>query len=167
MQAKPVTHSVPDICDDFADRISVLEPLFRNYGASKRFAGEIVTVKCFEDNSLLRELVGQDGRGRVIVVDGGGSLRHALLGDLLAAKAADNGWQGMLINGCVRDVELLSTIGLGIKALNAHPVKSEKRGEGQLNVPVSFAGVRFRPGQYLYADLNGAVVAEELLDAKF
>lgn len=160
-------HSVPDICDDFPDRISVLEPLFRDYGANKRFAGEIVTVKCFEDNSLLRDLVGQDGRGRVIVVDGGASLRHALLGDLLAAKAAENAWQGLLINGCVRDVEILATIGLGIKALNAHPVKTEKRGEGQLNVPLSFAGVHFRPGEYLYADLNGAVVADGLLGVKF
>jgi regulator of ribonuclease activity A len=108
---------------------------------------------------VLRDVVRTEGRGRVIVVDGGGSLRRALFGDMLAAKAEENGWQGVVINGCVRDVGILETIDLGVKALNCHPVKTDKRGEGQLNVPVSFAGVNFKPGQYLYADKNGAVIA--------
>jgi regulator of ribonuclease activity A len=162
-----MTHSVPDICDDFPDQIQVLEPLFSNYGKMGKFSGEIVTIKCFEDNSLVRELVSSPGEGRVIVVDGGGSLRHALLGDLLAAKAERNGWQGIVINGCVRDVEILQTINLGIRALNCHPLKTEKRGEGQLNTPVSFAGVRFRPGQVLYADANGMVLARRDLGVAF
>lgn len=162
-----MTVSVPDICDDFFDEISVLAPLFRDFGGKGRFNGEIVTLKCFEDNSLVRDLVRSEGRGRVIVVDGGGSLRRAMLGDLLAAKAAENGWQGLLINGCVRDVEILETIDLGVKALNSHPVKTDKRGEGQLNVPVEFAGVRIHPGQYLYADSNGVVVAPRDLGVDF
>ena len=159
--------SVPDICDDFHEELKVLDPLFADFGAKLRFSGEIVTVKCFEDNSLVRDLVGTEGNGRVIVVDGGGSLRRALLGDLLAAKAAKNGWQGLLINGCVRDVEILETIDLGIKALNAHPVKTDKRGEGQLNVPVEFGGVRIVPGRYLYADQNGVAVAFRDLEVDF
>ena len=159
--------SVPDICDDFHEELKVLDPLFSDFGAKRRFSGEIVTVKCFEDNSLVRDLVGTEGNGRVIVVDGGGSLRRALLGDLLAAKAAKNGWRGLLINGCVRDVEILETIDLGIKALNAHPVKTDKRGEGQLNVPVEFGGVRIVPGRYLYADQNGVAVAFRDLEVDF
>ena len=159
--------SVPDICDDFFEEILVLDPLFRDFGGKSRFSGEIVTVKCFEDNSLVKDLVGTEGNGRVIVVDGGGSLRRAMLGDLLAAQAAKNGWQGLLIYGCVRDVEILETIDLGVKALHSHPVKTDKRGEGQLNVPVEFAGARIVPGRYLYADANGVVVAYRDLEVDF
>ena len=162
-----MTLSVPDICDDFFDEIQVLEPLFSDYGGMHKFCGEIVTLKCFEDNSLVRDRVRSEGRGRVIVVDGGASLRRAMLGDLLAAKAAENGWQGLLINGCVRDVEILETIKLGVKALNCIPVKTDKRGEGQLDIPVSFAGARIQPGQYLYADTNGIVIANRELGIDF
>ncbi len=162
-----MTYSVPDICDAFIEEITVLEPLFSDYGGKRKFGGEIVTIKCFEDNSLVRDAVRSEGFGRVIIVDGGGSQRHALLGDLLAAKAAENGWQGLVINGCVRDVEILENIDLGVKALNAHPVKTEKRGEGQLNVPVSFAGAIIRPGQYLYADANGVLVSARNLEVDF
>ena len=111
--------------------------------------------------------VRQANPDEVIVVDGGGSLRHALLGDLLAAKAAENGWSGLVINGCVRDVEILEGIDLGIRALSCHPVKSEKRGEGQLNVPVHFAGVRFTPGSFLYSDSNGMILASQDLGVEF
>jgi regulator of ribonuclease activity A len=155
--------SVPDICDDFLPSLQVLEPLFTDYGGQHKFYGEVVTLKCFEDNSLVKQTLGTDGRGRVLVVDGGGSLRCALLGDILAASAAKNGWQGVLINGCVRDVEILRTIDLGVRALNCHPLKSNKRNEGQLNVPLRFAGVNFEPGQYLYADDNGIVIAQNQL----
>jgi len=160
-------YSVPDICDDFIDEITVLEPLFSDFGGKNRFCGEVVTIKCFEDNSLVRDAVNSNGRGRVLVVDGGGSLRHALLGDLLAAAAAENGWQGLLINGCVRDVEILETIDLGVRALNSYPVKSEKRGQGQLNVSVAFAGARIQPGNFLYSDANGVIIAMRNLDVKF
>ena len=153
------SYTVPDICDDFIEEISVLEPLFSDFGGKSKFSGEIVTIKCFEDNSLVRDAVRSEGRGRVLVVDGGGSMRHALLGDLLAAAAAENGWQGLLINGCVRDVEILETIDLGVKALNCYPVKTEKRGEGKLDVNVTFAGARIQPGNFLYSDANGVVIA--------
>lgn len=159
--------SVPDICDEFIDEISVLEPLFADFGGREKFSGEIVTIKCFEDNTLVGDAVKSPGEGRVLVVDGGGSLRHALLGDLLAAAASENGWQGLLINGCVRDVEILETIDLGVKALNIHPVKTEKRGEGRLNINVTFAGATIRPGSYLYSDANGVVIAERNLELEF
>lgn len=162
-----MTYSVPDICDDFIEEISVLEPLFTDFGGKVKFSGEIATIKCFEDNSLVRDAVRSPGRGRVLVVDGGGSLRRALLGDLLAAAAAENGWQGLLINGCVRDVEILETIDLGVKALNSHPVKTDKRGEGQRDINVSFAGATIRPGHYFYADANGIVVAARNLNVDF
>jgi len=162
-----MTHSVPDICDEFIEELSVLEPLFSDFGGKHKFSGEVVTIKCFEDNSLVRDAVRTPGHGRVLVVDGGGSLRHALLGDLLAAAAAENGWQGLLIYGCVRDVEILETIDLGVKALNSHPVKTDKRGEGQLEVNVSFAGATIRTGNYLYSDANGVVVATRNLQLDF
>lgn len=155
-----MTFSIPDLCDDFLTELQVLEPLFTEYGDKEKFSGEVVTIKCFEDNSLVKQTLSTDGTGKVMVVDGGASLRRALLGDMLAAMAVDNGWQGLVINGCVRDVEILKTIKLGVRALNCYPFKSEKRNEGQLNVPVAFAGVSIQPGQYLYADENGIAVAK-------
>ena len=156
--------TVPDICDDFLPELQVLHPLFTEFGAKEKFYGEICTIKCFEDNSLVKQTLGTNGQGKVLVVDGGGSLRCALLGDMLGAMAAENGWLGVVINGCVRDVEILKTIDLGVRALNCHPLKSNKRNEGQLNIPISFAGVDFEPGQYLYADENGMVVANTKLE---
>jgi regulator of ribonuclease activity A len=159
--------SVPDICDQFPDDITVLDAAFHDFGGRERFSGEIVTIKCFEDNSQVGEAVRQPGEGRVIVVDGGGSMRRALLGDVLAAAAAENGWQGLLIHGCVRDVEILRTIDLGVKALAACPMKTDKRGEGQSGVPLRFAGSLMEPGQYLYADANGVVIAKQELGIDF
>ena len=159
-----MSFTVPDICDDFLADLQVLEPLFIEFGGKEKFCGEIVTIKCFEDNSLVKQTLGTDGHTKVLVVDGGGSLRCALLGDMLGAMAAKNGWQGVLVNGCVRDVEILKNIELGVRALKPHPLKSEKRNEGQLNIAVHFAGVDFKPGQYLYADENGIVVARSKLD---
>ena len=155
--------TIPDLCDDHPESVRVLEPLFRDFAAKRKFCGEIITIKCFEDNSLVKESVQTPGHGRIMVVDGGGSLRCALLGDMLAEAAASNGWTGLLINGCVRDVEILGTIDLGVRALHAYPVKSEKRGEGQMNVSLRFAGVDFTPGQYLYADENGLMISSECL----
>ena len=159
-----MAYTTPDICDDFSDELQGLEPLFTEYGGGGKFSGEIITIKCFEDNSLVKQTLGTDGRDKVMVVDGGGSLRCALLGDMLGAMAAQNGWQGVVINGCVRDVEILKSIDLGVRALNCHPLKSNKRNEGQLNVPVRFAGVNFKPGQYLYADENGIIVSNTKLN---
>ena len=155
--------SVPDICDQFLPQLQILEPWFRPYGGRLKFSGEIVTIKCFEDNSLVKQNLATDGTGKVRVVDGGGSLQCALLGDMLGAMAAKNGWRGLVINGCVRDVEILKTIDIGVSALNSYPRKSEKKGIGDLNIPIHFAGVDFKPGQYLYADENGIVVARQKL----
>jgi regulator of ribonuclease activity A len=154
---------LPELCDQFEELVNVVEPIFTNFGAKERFSGEIVTLKCFEDNSKVRELAGQDGTGKVLVVDGGGSLRRALLGDMLAEKAAANGWEGMIIYGCIRDVNAIATIDLGVQALAAHPMKTEKRGLGDINQDVHFGGVTFVPGHYIYADNNGVLVAPHLL----
>ena len=149
----------PDLCDAYPDLIQVLEPMFSNFGGRDSFGGPITTLKCFEDNSKVREQVEQPGEGRVLVVDGGGSLRRALLGDMLAAKAARNGWAGLLIYGCVRDVDALAQTDVGVQALASHPLVTEKRGLGDIDVPVTFAGVTFHPGHYLYADNNGVIVS--------
>ncbi|MBL4609064.1 ribonuclease E activity regulator RraA [Halopseudomonas sp.] len=152
----------PDLCDAYPD-VLVLEPMFSNFGGHDSFGGQIVTVKCFEDNSVVKEQVDLDGRGKVMVVDGGGSMRRALLGDMLAEKAAKNGWEGIIVYGCVRDVDVLAQTPLGIQALASHPMKTDKRGIGDLNVAVTFAGVTFRPGEYVYADNNGIIVSPEAL----
>jgi len=151
--------SVCDLCDLHENSIQVAESLFRNYGAKTIFGGEIVTIKCFEDNSLVKDMVATRGEGKVIVVDGGGSLRRSLLGDQLAGKAVENGWSGLVINGAIRDVEVIAGLDVGVKALNAIPLKTEKRGLGDMNIPLSFAGVTFSPGAYLYADTNGLIVS--------
>lgn len=152
----------PDICDDYPE-VQVVEPGFQNFGGIDAFGGEVVTVKCFEDNSVVKEQVGQPGNGCVMVVDGGGSKRAALLGDMLAEKAAANGWAGLIIYGCIRDVDVIGKTELGVQALGTHPRKTDKKGIGDLNVPVTFGGVTFRPGQYVYADNNGIVVSEKKL----
>jgi len=162
-----MTYTVPDICDDFLPCLQVLEPLFLDYGGQAKFYGEIVTIKCFEDNSKVKQILATNGKGKVLVVDGGGSLRCALLGDMLAAMAAANGWRGVVVNGCVRDVEILKTIDLGVRALSCHPLKSNRRDEGQLEIPIRIAGANIEPGQYLYADENGMVVSRARLDIDF
>ncbi|MBD9379075.1 ribonuclease E activity regulator RraA [Pseudoxanthomonas sp. PXM04] len=154
--------TTPDLCDTHP-HVQVAEPLFRGYGGRVAFHGAIATVRCHEDNSRVRELAGTPGQGRVMVVDGGGSLRRALLGDQIAATAARNGWAGFLIHGAVRDVEVLAQLDLGVQALAAHPMKTEKRGLGEVDVPVCFAGVDFHPGHWLYADANGVIVSARKL----
>ena len=153
----------PDLCDAYPDLVRVLEPMLHNFGGRDSFGGEIVTVKCFEDNSLVKEAAGTDGKGKVLVVDGGASLRRALLGDMIAENAVKNGWEGMIIYGCIRDVDAIAALNLGVQALGAIPLKTEKRGIGDLNIPVTFGGVTFNPGEYVYADNNGVVVSAEPL----
>ena len=152
-----------ELCDAHADVLAVANPVFKSFGGRRRFAGAIATVRCFEDNSLVRERLAEPGEGRVLVVDGGGSLRCALLGDQLGALGVRSGWSGVLVWGCVRDVVALGAMELGVLALAAHPLKSVKRGQGEREVAVSFAGVTFRPGQRLYADADGLVIAPEAL----
>jgi len=153
----------PDLCDAYPD-VQVVEPLFSNFGGRDSFGGRIVTLKCFEDNSLVKEQVELPGQGKVLVVDGGGSLRCALLGDMLAEKAAKNGWEGIVVYGCIRDVDIVAQTDLGVQALASHPRKSNKRGVGELDLVLNFAGVTFRPGEYLYADNNGIVVSASELE---
>ena len=157
-----MTWTTPDLCDRFPD-VQVAEPVFRRFGGQSRFAGPAVTVKCVDDNSRVRELAATPGEGRVIVVDGGGSLRRALLGDMIAANAVKHGWAGFLIFGCVRDVEILATLPLGVLALAAHPMKPDRRDLGEVDVPVAFAGVSVTPGDWIYADANGVLVASARL----
>ncbi|MDF2402069.1 putative 4-hydroxy-4-methyl-2-oxoglutarate aldolase [Aeromonas sp. 5HA1] len=150
---------LPDLCDQHGDALQVADPLFHDFGGKPLFYGQAVTLSCYEDNSLVRELVNRPGQGRVMVIDGGGSLRRALLGDQLAIKAAEQGWEGIVIFGAVRDVGTLATLALGVKALAACPVKTEKLGQGELDAVVSFAGVTIHPGDHVYADLNGVLVS--------
>ncbi len=152
-----------DLCDENPELVKIVEPLFTNYGGKRAFGGEIVTVKCHEDNSLVKEHVANPGEGRVMVVDGGGSLRCALLGDMLAEKAAQSGWAGLVIYGCIRDVDQIGSTDLGVQALRTIPIKSNRKGVGQLNIPVTFGGVTFNPGEYVYADNNGIIVSEVAL----
>ncbi len=152
----------PDLCDEFPE-VQVLDPIFTHFGGREAFYGPVRTIKCFEDNTLVKQAVAEPGDGAVLVVDGGGSLRCALLGDMLAEQAVGNGWAGVVMYGCVRDVDVLFETELGIQALAAHPRKSEKRGEGQRDIAVTFAGVTIAPGQWLYADNNGILIAEEPL----
>lgn len=154
---------LPDLCDLHGDQVTVLEPVFSGFGGIDSFGGPAVTVKCFEDNSRVAEQLSRPGSGQVMVVDGGGSLRCALLGDNLARKGAENGWAGVLVHGCVRDVRELAATSIGVQALAPNPRRSVKRGGGDLNVPVSFAGATIRPGDFVYADSNGVIVSSEAL----
>lgn len=152
-----------DLCDAHPETVRVVEALFTNYGGRAVFGGQIVTVKCHEDNTVVKEQVGKPGKGKVMVVDGGGSKRCALLGDMLAAQAAENGWEGVIIFGAIRDVDEIRKTDLGVQALGTIPVKSNRQGRGDLNVPVTFGGVTFREGEFVYADNNGIIVSGEAL----
>ncbi|GAA2420937.1 ribonuclease E activity regulator RraA [Actinomadura vinacea] len=152
-----------DLIDDFGDELQSCETQFRGYGARTAFAGPIATVRCHRDNALVKRLLNTPGEGRVLVVDGGGSLGSALMGDLIAAAAVRNGWAGVVINGAVRDVATLRTLELGIKALGSNPRKSAKDAAGEVDVAVRFGGAEFRPGDHLYSDEDGIVTARRPL----
>lgn len=154
---------LPDLCDEYPDLVRVAEPMFKNFGGRSSFGGEIVTIKCHEDNSLVASSVEEPGEGRVLVVDGGGSLRCGLLGDNLAKKAVDNEWSGIVVYGCIRDVDIIGNMALGVQALATHPMKSVKRNSGLKNETLSFAGISVVPGEYLYADNNGLLVSSSPL----
>jgi regulator of ribonuclease activity A len=158
----PAAWSTADLCDEHPEA-QVCQPVFRAYGGVPAFSGVIATLKVFEDNTLVREIVGTPGEGRVLVVDGGGSLRCSLFGGNLAVAAARNGWAGVVVHGCVRDVEELAAEPIGVRALAAFPRKSE-RGlhSGQSELTVVFAGVVFHPGDWLCADADGIVVLPEV-----
>jgi regulator of ribonuclease activity A len=152
-----------DLCDDFGGELQIAQPIFRSFGRRVRFAGAASTVKCFEDNSRVKEAVAEAGNGRVLVVDAGGSTRCAVLGDLLAGQAAANGWAGIVVYGSVRDTADLAGFDLGILALATMPLRSERKNEGQRDVPVQIPGARIRPGDWIYVDEDGLIVAPRKL----
>jgi regulator of ribonuclease activity A len=162
MNATPGNFSTCDLCDAHKNATDgafrVLPPVFRDFGQRHKFSGPVSTVKCFEDNSFVKAAVDSPGLGRVLVVDGGGSLRRALVGGNLGAAAARNGWAGVVVDGCVRDAAELAECDVGIRALALVPMPTEKRNEGQRDVPVQVQGVWVRPGDLLYADADGIVV---------
>jgi regulator of ribonuclease activity A len=160
--ATPAPPATCDLCDlhkaDRSGALRVLPPVFRSFGAVRHFAGPVATAMCFEDNSVVKAAVESPGHGRVLVVDGGASLRRALLGGNLGAAAARNGWAGVLIDGCVRDVAELAGCAVGILALAPMPLPTERRGEGQRDLPVRIQGITIHPGEWLVADADGVVV---------
>lgn len=155
-----------DLVDAHDAALRLCQLPFTLYGRRRTFHGCIVTVKTFEDNALLKKRLEEDGRGKVLVVDGAGSPRVALVGDLIGALAMKNGWNGLIINGSVRDVVELETLDFGVCALGRSPKKSQKLGTGSLDVPVFFGGVEFVPGQFVYADDDGVLVSVSDLTAE-
>lgn len=155
-----MTYQTADLYDQYGDTLQVAKPLFNSYGANNNFHGRIYTLKVFEDFLLIKQTVQQPGEQRVLVIDGGASLRCALLGDKLAAMAVENNWPGVIINGCIRDSAEVKKLAIGVKALNTCPVRPAQLGAGQKEIDVRFAGVTFRTGAYVYTDLDGIVVSE-------
>jgi regulator of ribonuclease activity A len=155
-----VEFTTADLCDGYPELVQVAEPVFREYGGLSKFSGPIDTLSVLEDNALVRQVLESAGGGRVLVIDGGGSLRAALVGGRLASVAHTNGWAGLVIHGCIRDSAELNHIPIGIRALHSMPLRSDKKGVGKRGGRLSFAGVAFVPGAFLYADADGIVVAE-------
>lgn len=155
-----MTFSTPDLCDAMGDAVRVAEPVFRDFGGVRRFAGPAATLRVHEDNALVRRALERPGDGRVLVVDGGGSLRTALVGGNIAALAAANGWSGLVIYGAVRDLGELAAARVGIKALAPSPRRSAKAGAGDEGIEVRIAGVAVRPGNFVWADEDGLIVAD-------
>jgi regulator of ribonuclease activity A len=151
--------STADLADDHGSSVRSCDVQFRSYGATASFSGPITTIACHEDNVVMRAALSEPGNGGVLVVDGGGSVHVALMGDEMALLAVRNGWSGVIVNGAVRDVAALAGIGLGVFAVGSNPRKSLKHGAGERDVPVSFGGVVFTPGETVYADRDGVVVA--------
>jgi regulator of ribonuclease activity A len=152
-----------DLWDEHHEHLSCVEPIFYSFGKKKAFSGKITTLKLFEDNSFVRKQLESNGKGKVLVVDGGASLRCALVGDKLAELAITNKWEGIIVNGCIRDSYLINQMDIAIKAINTSPVKSIKRNIGKMNIPVNFSGVTFIPGQFVYSDNDGVLISKKSL----
>ncbi|MFC6713750.1 ribonuclease E activity regulator RraA [Branchiibius cervicis] len=152
------SEATADVYDRLGEALDSSSLPWRTYGGRPAFSGPATTVRCFRDNALVKELLNTPGQGRVLVVDGGGSIESALCGDLIAKAATDNGWAGIVINGAVRDTQVLSTLDIGVVALGSNPRKSAKDGAGQVDVPVTFGGATFSPGATVWADPDGVLV---------
>lgn len=153
-----------ELCDIYSDQVDVVEPIFSSFGGTSSFFGKITTVKCFESNGLIAEVLEENGVGRVLLVDGGGAVRRALIDAELAQLAVDNGWEGIIVNGAVRQLDVLETLDIGIQALAPIPVGADDSTHGEVDTPVNFGGVTFLPEDYVYADLTGIILSPELLD---
>jgi regulator of ribonuclease activity A len=163
-----MSFATTDLCDDHPNlledgRLAVLPPVFRHFGKHLRFCGRVTTLKVHEDNALVRAVLETQGDGNVLVIDGGGSLRRALVGGQLGLLAQDNGWAGIIVDGCIRDTDEINACEIGVRALAAHPQKSSKKGAGERNLRVHIAGVRVNPGDWIYADADGILVAQQKL----
>ncbi len=158
-----MTFATADLYDEFEEKLQIATPMFNDYGGNLKFSGPASTVRVFEDNSLVRAALEEPGEGRVLVVDGGASLKCALLGDMLAELGKDNDWAGVIVYGCIRDSAVIANIAIGVKALNTNPRKSVKKGVGERDVAVSFSDVIISPGNYIYADEDGIVISEDRL----
>ncbi|TCJ97920.1 regulator of ribonuclease activity A [Volucribacter psittacicida] len=152
------------LCDIYLDQVDVVEPIFSSFGGVAEFYGQITTVKCFESNGLIAEVLQENGEGRVLLVDGGGSVRRALIDADIAQLAADNGWEGIIVYGAVRQISQLENIDIGIQALAPIPVSADDNTIGETDVSVNFGGVTFFPEDYLYADLTGIILSQDPLD---
>lgn len=157
-------YDTSELCDIYHEEVNVVEPLFANFGGRTSFGGQITTVKCFEDNRILYDLLAENGRGRVLVVDGGGSVRRALVNAELARLAMENDWEGLVIYGAVRQVDELQDLLIGIQALASIPVGADSVGVGESDIGVNFGGVTFFSDDHLYADNTGIILSEEPLD---
>ncbi|WP_434358025.1 ribonuclease E activity regulator RraA [Parasalinivibrio latis] len=157
-------YNTSELCDVYLDQVDVVEPMFNSYGGRSSFGGQVTTIKCFEDSGIIRSVAELGGEGRVMLIDGGGSLRRALVDADVAALAAENKWEGIVVYGCVRDVDALDEIDIGIKALASIPVGADSQGIGESDVPVNFGGVTFLPEDHIYADSTGVILSPEPLD---
>ncbi|HAT29319.1 MAG TPA: ribonuclease [Janthinobacterium sp.] len=163
-----MTFATTDLCDDHPQllddgRLAVLPPVFRQFGKHVRFSGRVTTLKVFEDNALVRAVLETPGNGNVLVIDGGGSLRRGLVGGQLGLLAQDNGWAGIVVDGCIRDSDEINACEIGVRARAAHPQKSGKKGSGERNLRIHIAGVAVNPGDWIYADADGILVAQQKL----
>jgi regulator of ribonuclease activity A len=157
-------YNTSELCDFYSDLIDVVDPLFCNFGGRSSFAGKVVTLKCFENLGLINDIVSLDGRGKVLVIDGGGSTRRALISVNIAKCAANNGWEGIICYGSVRDVDDLEDIDIGIQALVAIPVAANDQATGETDLAINFAGVTILPDDHIYADSTGIILSPEMLD---
>lgn len=155
---------ISELCDIYLDQVDVVEPIFSSFGGLTSFYGKVTTVKCFENNGLIAEVLEEEGEGRVLVVDGGGAVRRALIDAKLAQLAAENGWSGIIVYGAVRQIDQLENIDIGVHALAPIPVGAGENNQGETDTPVNFAGVTFFPEDYIYADLTGIILSQEPLD---
>ncbi|TPH09716.1 ribonuclease E activity regulator RraA [Haemophilus haemolyticus] len=153
-----------ELCDLYAEQVDVVEPIFSSFGGVSNFYGKVTTVKCFESNGLIAEVLEENGEGRVLVVDGGGAVRRGLIDVELAQLAVDNGWEGIIVYGAVRQIQQLENLDIGIHALAPIPVSADESSAGESDVPVNFGGVTFFPEDYIYADLTGIILSQEPLD---